>query len=74
MINPSVHYNTWADLTPDEFRQVVAAHKNLVNLFYCSLWGSLIFLVAEDKLPTNARCQCGEINWNLVERKPTGLG
>ncbi len=68
MINPSVHFNAWADLSPEEFRCVVAAHRELVNLFYCSLCGSLIFLVEENKNPTNVRCQCGEHNWNLVEK------
>lgn len=68
MINPSVHYNAWVDLAPDEFRHVVTANRDLVNLFYCGTCGSLIFLVQENKNPTNVRCLCGEHNWNLVEK------
>jgi len=67
-INSTVHYNTWAELSPDEFRVVVNAHKDLVNLFYCQNCESLIFLVEEEKKPVNVRCQCGDFNWNLVEK------
>jgi hypothetical protein len=39
MVNPSVHYNTWADLRPEEFRAVAAAQRELVELFYCEVCG-----------------------------------
>lgn len=71
-INPNVHYTPWAGLTPAEFRQVVAAHKALVDLFYCPSCGSLAHLVLDGPTPVNLRCLCGEFNWNLVEKAKKG--
>ncbi|MDV4343296.1 AAA family ATPase [Methanoculleus sp. YWC-01] len=67
-INPNVHYNKWANFTPDDFVPVVKAFQNLQKLFICDQCGSTIFVEKSDFKETAVRCQCNDLNWNLLKR------
>jgi Fe-S cluster assembly ATPase SufC len=67
-VNPNVHYNSWADFSPQDFRPVVEAFQDLYALFVCSNCGGVLRLTTMDRRPASARCNCGKVNWNLVEK------
>ena len=43
-INANVHYNSWADFTPNEFRPVVDTFERLFKIFKCPECGNLLHL------------------------------
>jgi len=67
-VNASVHYNNWANLEVNDFRPVVEAFQDLFGLFTCSNCGGILQLSLSGTSPTNLRCQCSNINWNLVKK------
>ncbi|MCH8815671.1 MAG: AAA family ATPase [Chloroflexi bacterium] len=69
-VNPSVHYNNWANLTPDEFTPVVQAFHDLCTLFECSACGQLIQVTEAHGVEVAVKCPCGQVTWNL-ERSTT---
>ena len=44
MINPSIHYNEWADWGADEFRPVVNAYHDLIESFRCDTCHTFFYL------------------------------
>jgi len=69
-INANVHYNSWADFTPNEFRPVVDTFERLFKIFKCPECGNLLHLSMNGYSPEAVRCYCGHINWNLKGKKP----
>lgn len=67
-INPNVHYNKWANFTPDDFIPVVKAFQKLQKLFICERCGSTIFIEKNGLKETAVRCQCNDLNWNLLQK------
>lgn len=67
-ININVHYNEWANFSPDDFEPVVKAFKELMDLFICKSCQSNIYIVVEDNEEQTLRCSCSDIDWNLVPR------
>jgi len=70
-VNPNVHYNCWANFCEKDFRPVVEAFQDLCGLFMCSKCGGMLRLATVDRKPASIRCNCGEMNWNLVEKGKT---
>lgn len=67
-VNASVHYNNWANLSIEDFRPVVEAFQDLYALFVCSNCGGILFVATVGLTPTNLRCSCGKVNWNLQSK------
>jgi energy-coupling factor transporter ATP-binding protein EcfA2 len=67
-VNPNVHYNSWANFSPQDFRPVVEAFQDLYALFVCSNCGGMLRLATVDRKIASVRCNCGKVNWNLVEK------
>jgi len=67
-LNPNVHYNSWADFSPQDFRPVVEAFQDLYDLFVCSNCGHMLRLSTLDRKTACVRCNCGKVNWNLVDK------
>lgn len=61
-VNPSLHYNEWINLSPDEFRDVVDAWKDFYNLLHCDECQGLVRLGERRELLT---CDCHKISWNV---------
>jgi len=66
-INPTVHFNKWANLDSHEFAHVVAAFKELLDNLRCEneVCRSYLFLSLDKGEPDALRCTCGSVNINL---------
>ncbi len=65
-MNKAIHYNEWAQLTRNDFRDVVGAFKALIQQFRCQnpkcdSWMSLTTRIN----PAEVRCACGTLRLNL---------
>lgn len=70
-VNPNVHFNEnqWATFTPSEMRDVVAAFRDLYDLFWCGNCGSGVKIAVEDYEEVRMECICGQkANWTLQEK------
>ena len=67
-VNPQVHYNSWSSFSSNDFRPVVEAFIDLFDLFLCSKCGGLLSLAFVDRKPATVRCNCGKVDWNLIEK------
>jgi len=70
-INANVHYNNWSNFLEQDFRPVVDAFRDLHGLFLCSSCGGMLRIATSGIKPVNVRCDCGKINWNLIEKDKT---
>ncbi len=62
MINIAVHYNSWENLTVEEFNDVVRALRELSDIFHCANCSCLLRVTkAEDYIT----CGCSETHWPL---------
>jgi hypothetical protein len=70
-VNPAVHYNDWATFTRDDFLPVIAAWKQLLNLFTCAndSCESWIFVSGPKGNEDALRCRCGDYNLNLLRKQ-----
>lgn len=66
-INPSVHFNDWANLDSHEFSHVVAAFKELLENLRCvqDVCKSYLYLSLNKGKPETLRCNCLSVNINL---------
>jgi multidrug efflux pump subunit AcrA (membrane-fusion protein) len=65
ILNPSVHYNEWNNLTPEEFARVAEAFKNLLNCFACQQCGGVLYAEPRKGSTETLRCDCGATILNL---------
>ena len=68
-VNPALHYNQWADFTPQDFKPVIDIFRDLFSIFQCNKCGTLLHLVINGPRPEAVKCNCGEVNWNLKENE-----
>jgi len=68
-INPSIHYNNWANLSKPDFQPVVEAFRDLYGVFICSKCSKLLHLVTANGRQESVRCDCTQVNWNLVPKE-----
>lgn len=66
-INPSVHFNEWANLDAHEFREVVESFKDLLVHLRCEqpACKSYVYLSPRKGSAEALRCNCGVTNINL---------
>jgi len=67
-VNKAVHYNAWANFGKRDFEPVVAAYKELLACFSCSLCDSWLY-IAPRLNPESLRCACNAVNLNLKPRQ-----
>lgn len=68
LLNPTVHYNDWNNVTAEEVRAVADAFKSLLESFQCGTCGTLLY-VEPRQGPTEAlRCDCAATMVNLKSR------
>ena len=67
VINPSVHFNEWANFGKSEFREVVDAFRALLQHLRCSdsQCGSYLYTMPHKGQAEVVRCNCGAVNINL---------
>lgn len=67
-INPSVHFNEWANFTVDEFRDVLIAFKDLLQELRCgATCKSYVYLSPRKGKAEALRCNCGAIAINIKD-------
>jgi DNA repair exonuclease SbcCD ATPase subunit len=64
-INENVHYTKWKDMGKEDFQPISEAFQDMENLFRCPECQGMIGLNMTKQNPTNIKCPCGNINWNL---------
>jgi hypothetical protein len=64
-VNPSVHYNEWANLQVADFRPVADAFKKLCEFFFCSNCASALQITKAGYKKDALKCHCGNHNYNL---------
>jgi recombinational DNA repair ATPase RecF len=66
-INPSVHFNQWANFHPHEFQEVVNAFKELLENLRCENESckSYLYVLPSKGTREEMRCNCGATNINL---------
>ncbi|MCZ7620189.1 MAG: hypothetical protein M5U32_18475 [Myxococcota bacterium] len=65
MINKSIHFNDWIDLTSAEFEPVVAAFRGILDELRCAKCDAWL-QVAPKRLDTDTlTCDCGEVSLKL---------
>jgi len=69
-INPSVHFNEWADLQAHEFQEVVDAFKTLLDHLRCENPACMSYFYVSPRKgqPEELRCNCGTAAINLKTR------
>jgi len=70
-INANVHYNNWANFSKSDFRPIVEAFQDLYGLFVCSKCGGMLHLTTKGLTLVTVRCNCGGVDWNLIEKAKT---
>ena len=68
VVNASVHYNNWTNLSKSDFQPVIEAFQDLFALFYCTKCGGVLHVSKVNNTLQNVRCNCGNENWNLVKK------
>jgi hypothetical protein len=66
-INPSVHFNEWANLRAHEFQEVVDAFRTLLEHLRCEnpVCRSYLYISPRKGPPEELRCNCGKTAINL---------
>ncbi|MDH3234203.1 MAG: hypothetical protein OEQ29_11845, partial [Alphaproteobacteria bacterium] len=64
-INSAVHYNAWANFTPNEFRPVAKAFSDVLDTMVCTICGSFAELQPRHSTADSIRCNCGKLFINL---------
>jgi recombinational DNA repair ATPase RecF len=67
-VNAAVHYNSWDNLTKEDFSPVVKAFRNLILSFNCADCGEILRVTPERETAEALRCDCGKTNLNLRKK------
>ena len=69
-INPSIHYNEWANFQKEDFAPVAAAYRELMDLFACSeaTCKGWLYVVPARGSRDSVRCPCGATTVNLKRK------
>lgn len=69
VLNPSVHYNEWANFTPKDFKLLKEAFFDLLNQFKCHECLNWIYVLPPKGSTEEIRCECGRFSLNFKVRK-----
>jgi hypothetical protein len=67
-VNANIHYNNWANFSKNDFYPVMEAFEDLCALFVCRKCGGMLSLATKGLKPILVRCNCGVVNWSLVQK------
>jgi len=70
-VNTAIHYNSWDNLSKEDFNPVVEAFRELLSEFACSEPECREYLrvLPDREIPESIRCGCGKININLLKKE-----
>ncbi len=74
-INKAIHYNSWADFSKEDFEEVLASFKQLLDCIKCGRCNSWLEVLGKGHQAEALKCDCGNITLNLVgpNREQTDL-
>jgi hypothetical protein len=64
-VNKAVHYNAWANFGVNDFKPVVAAFKELMECFRCTVCNGWIYVLPKFS-PQSIRCTCESVSFNMT--------
>lgn len=66
-VNSAVHFNSWIDLSPQDFLPVVDSWRDYLDLYKCDngACDGYVYLVRKELSDEEMRCACGSFNFNL---------
>jgi hypothetical protein len=67
-LNSAIHYNSWANFSKADFQPILDAFKDIYGVFVCNKCSGLLHVVNANGRPETVRCNCPQINWNLVSK------
>lgn len=67
-VNKAVHYNEWANFSPNDFKPIVQAFKDLLACAQCDDCGSWLYIEPKNSSPGGLRCSCNLVNFNLKQK------
>jgi len=67
-VNVAVHYNSWDNLSKEDFAPVVNAFRDLLGGFTCSDCNDYLRVSPDRETPESVRCECGKTNINLRKK------
>lgn len=65
--NPTVHWNAWENLEPDEFREIVDGFRIVLEFVQCKDCCSFLHLTFGDNAVSGMECRCGEMRYGLLK-------
>lgn len=68
-VNKAVHFNEWANFSPNDFKPIVQAFKDLLACAQCDDCGSWLYITPKNTSPEGLRCSCNLVSFNL-RKKP----
>ncbi|MFN0116763.1 MAG: AAA family ATPase [Elusimicrobiota bacterium] len=68
-VNIAVHFNSWANLSKEEFTPVVRAFKALLATLTCSDCDAYVHVLPDRESAESVRCGCNAININLKAKE-----
>ncbi|SNR76770.1 AAA family ATPase [Puniceibacterium sediminis] len=67
-VNKAVHFNEWANFSPNDFKPIVQAFKDLLACAQCDDCGSWLYITPKSISPEGLRCSCNLVNLNLKQK------
>ena len=67
-VNKGVHYDEWIALSPDDLRDVVAAFRDLCDVFVCSSCSRPLRLARAGAIAVGVQCSCRQVDWSLESK------
>lgn len=67
-VNKAVHFNEWANFSPNDFKPIVQAFKDLLACAQCDDCGSWLYITPKNISPEGLRCSCNLVNLNLKQK------
>lgn len=67
-VNKAVHFNEWANFSPNDFKPIVQAFKDLLASAQCNDCGSWLYITPKSTTPEALRCPCNLVNLNLKQK------
>jgi len=67
-VNAAVHFNSWDNLSKEDFQPVVEAFRDLLGGFICSECSEYLRVSPDRETAESLRCDCGMTNINLRKK------
>ena len=64
-INATVHFNSWENMSKQDFTPVFEAFRDLQGIFECGICTKLLQRVPRKGIQQSVNCPCGGTGWNL---------